>query len=282
MKERGLNNVLLASSLLFLIPLLIVPIFYSLSVSLQSKAALGRESGWVGPENYISILGNQEFWTSLVFGAVWSSVTVAIQFIVGTGIALALNQQFKGRAFARAFLFLPYVIPTTVAAGLWKWLLHENYGLLNYYVQMFGIKVSSWWNIEYAPLSLTLVAVWEFFPFVTLCVLAGLQSIPQELYEAAKVDGASAVRRFIHVTLPGLRSVLFVALLLRIIWMFNKFDLPWVLTKGGPIIATQNLPIFAYRLTFQNFNMGMGTAASNIIMLILIVMTLVYFRVYRV
>jgi len=282
MKESSLNTVLLVSSLIFLVPLLIVPIFYSVSVSFQSKAALSKEFTWIGLQNYVTILSGQEFWSSLLFGAVWSMAAVSLQFVVGTGIALALNEQFKGRAFARAILFLPYVVPTTVAAGLWKWLLHENYGLLNCYLQTLGIRVSSWWNMQYAPLSLTLVAVWQFFPFVTLCVLAGLQAIPQEQYEAAKVDGASAVRRFIHVTLPGLRNVLFVALLLRIIWMFNKFDLPWVLTKGGPITVTQNLPIYAYQLTFGDFNMGMGTAASNIIMLILVAMTLVYFRVYKV
>jgi len=282
MKESTLSTILVASSLFFLVPLLVVPILYSVSVSFQSKAALSMEFAWIGIQNYVRIVNDKEFWSSLFFGAVWSLAAVGLQFIVGTGTALALNEQFKGRAYARAIVFVPYVLPTVVAAGLWKWLLHENYGLLNIYLQTLGIRVPSWWNTQYAPLSLTLVAVWEFFPFVTLCVLAGLQGIPQELYEAAKVDGASFLRRFIHITLPGLRSVLFVALLLRIIWMFNKFDLPWILTKGGPITATENLPIYAYQLTFQNFNMGMGTAASTIIMLILIAMTLVYFRVYKV
>jgi len=264
-----------------LIPFLIVPLYFNVEKSLQTRLPLSREYVWVGLNNYISLFHNREFWDSLLFGSLWALGTVALQSVTGIGLALLLTKAFRGRSLVRSVLFLPYFIPVTVVATVWLWLLNDSYGLLNHYLAELGVNVTSWWGITYAAFSLTLVAVWEYAPFVMLYTLAGLQAIPEDLYDAAKIDGASTVKRFRHITLPQLKEVIFVVVLLRIIWMFHKFDLPWILTRGGPLTATQNLPIFAYRLAFYYYDLSLASAASTILMVVIAISALIYVKVYR-
>lgn len=281
MDTHKLLNILTTVASFSFIIILLVPIVYSVYSSFQI-GKIGSRITSLGLGNYISVIENPEVSGSLLFGSAWAFATVGLQTLVGIALALLLNQSFKGRAIIRSFLFIPYVIPVTVVAAIWRWLLSDMSGLLNMYLSMLGVRVASWWSPSIAPLSLTLVSVWAFSPFVMLCALAGLQGIPHDLYDSANIDGASSIQCFRHVTLPFLRDVLFITILLRIIWMFNKFDLIWVLTGGGPLGATQNLPILAYRLTFLSLNFGQGSAASNILMIIITLLAFIYFKVYKI
>ena len=176
------------------------------------------------------------------------------------------------------------MIPTIVAVILWKWLLNDTYGLLNYALMALGIirDPISWLGADHIMLSLIIVSVWQFFPFVLLAVLARLQTIHLELYEAAKVDGASAIRRFLHVTLPHIRGILFVVILLRSIWMFTKFDTVWLMGEGagaGRFIRT--LPVYAYMRTLTYYQAGLGAALAVVMFGILMVSTVIYFGLFR-
>ncbi|MCA0339864.1 MAG: sugar ABC transporter permease, partial [Proteobacteria bacterium] len=158
---------------------------------------------------------------------------------------------------------------------------YPNYGLLKSILASLGIGIADWSSHAFtARGTIVLVSVWLWTPFVVTCVLAGLQTIPTQLYEAAHVDGAGPWRQFWHITLPGLRSVLVVVILLRGIWMFNKFDLIWLLTKGGPLSQTETLPTLAYRKSFLEFNLGGGAAVATISFFILAGVMLIYLRLF--
>jgi multiple sugar transport system permease protein len=176
------------------------------------------------------------------------------------------------------------MIPTIVAVILWKWLLNDTYGVVNYWLLALGIVRDpiSWLGTDHIMLSTIIMSVWQFFPFVLLSILARLQTIPEALYEAAKVDGASAFRRFVHITMPQIRGILFVVILLRSIWMFTKFDTVWLMGEGagaGRFIRT--LPVYAYMRTMTYYQAGLGAALAVIMFAILVVCTVIYFGLFR-
>lgn len=270
--------------LFLILALTIYPVGYSVWLSLLEKHSFFPEQRFVGLENYVYLWGDAEFWSSLWYGVVYSVWTVILQIVLGVAAALILNESFPGRNLARGIVLFPYMIPTIVAVILWKWLLNDTYGILNYTLIALGITRDpiSWLGADHIMLSLILVSVWQFFPFVLLAILARLQTIPEELYEAAKVDGASAVRRFAHITLPHIRGVLFVVILLRSIWMFTKFDTVWLMGEGagaGRFIRT--LPVYAYMRTLTYYQAGLGAALAVIMFAILMVCTVIYFRLFR-
>lgn len=276
--------ILIAPAVLLICSLLVYPVLYGVWLSLFKKHSFFPEQRFVGLANYIYLMKNSEFWMSVWYGAVYSVSTIVLQIVVGVIAALIVNEAFKGRNFVRGIILFPYVIPTVVAIILWKWLLNDQFGLVNYLLLAVGIIENpiSWMGMEHIMTSLILISVWEFFPFVVLSVLARMQTIPPVLYQAAKVDGAGPFRRFIHVTLPQLRNVLFVVILLRSIWMFTKFDTVWLLTQGGGAEKyIRTLPVYAYMRTFMYYQAGLGSALAVIMFIILIVATTIYFKMFR-
>ena len=276
--------ILIAPSVLLICSLLVYPVLYGVWLSLFKKHSFFPEQRFVGVANYIYLMKNSEFWMSVWYGAVYSVSTIVLQIVVGVIAALIVNEAFKGRNFVRGIILFPYVIPTVVAIILWKWLLNDQFGLVNYLLLAVGIIENpiSWMGMDHIMTSLILISVWEFFPFVVLSVLARMQTIPPVLYQAAKVDGAGPFRRFIHVTLPQLRNVLFVVILLRSIWMFTKFDTVWLLTQGGGAEKyIRTLPVYAYMRTFMYYQAGLGSALAVIMFIILIVSTTIYFKMFR-
>ncbi|UCF84003.1 MAG: sugar ABC transporter permease [Desulfobacteraceae bacterium] len=276
--------VLIAPSIFLICALLVYPVVYGVWLSFFKKHSFFPEQRFVGLANYLYLLKDSEFWMSVWYGTVYSVSTIALQIIVGVIAALILNEAFKGRNFVRGVILFPYVIPTVVAIILWKWLLNNQFGLVNYLLMAVGIIEDplSWMGKDHIMTSLIIISVWEFFPFVVLSVLARMQSIPPVLYEAAKVDGAGTLGRFIHVTLPQLRNVLFVVILLRSIWMFTKFDTVWLLSQGGGAEKyIRTLPVYAYMRTFMYYQAGLGSTLAVIMFGILIASTAIYFRMFR-
>jgi len=276
--------VLIAPAIFLICSLLVYPVAYGVWLSFFKKHSFFPEQRFVGLANYLYLLKDSEFWMSVWYGTVYSVSTIALQIIVGVLAALILNETFKGRNFVRGVILFPYVIPTVVAIILWKWLLNNQFGLVNYLLMAIGIVEDplSWMGKDHIMTSLIIISVWEFFPFVVLSVLARMQSIPPVLYEAAKVDGAGTFSRFVHVTLPQLRNVLFVVVLLRSIWMFTKFDTVWLLSQGGGAEKyIRTLPVYAYMRTFMYYQAGLGSTLAVIMFGILVASTAVYFRVFR-
>jgi multiple sugar transport system permease protein len=238
---------------------------------------------FVGLKHYRYFASDPEFWTSFYYGSVYAGVTMVLQLGVGVPAALLLNEGFRGRNLLRGVVLFPYMIPTIVAVILWKWLLNDSYGLVNHLLMNAGLaRPVAWLGPDYIMASLIVTSVWQFFPFVVVTYLARLQTIPPELYEAATVDGASAWRRFLHVTLPQTASVLFVIVLLRSIWMFTKFDTVWLMAgDGGVSRYIRTLPVYAYARSFTYLQAGMGAALAVIMFVMLLAATAVYFRMFR-
>jgi multiple sugar transport system permease protein len=280
----GPGFLLLLPALLLLLCLTVYPVGYGIWISFFDKHALFPQERFVGLANYAYLLRDAQFWASLWNGTVYALATIILQVVLGVAAALLLHQAFPGRNLVRGLVLFPYMIPTVVAVILWKWLLNNQFGLINFLLMDLGLvgEPISWMGRSWIMASLILISVWQFFPFVVLAVLARLQTVPEELYDAAKVDGASALRRFWHVTLPQLRAVLFVTVLLRAIWMFTKFDTVWLITQGGGAEKyIRTLPVYAYLRTFNYYQAGMGAAIATVMFLILVVATLVYFRAWR-
>ncbi|OGP78351.1 MAG: hypothetical protein A2V86_01450 [Deltaproteobacteria bacterium RBG_16_49_23] len=274
----------ISPALILILALTLYPVAYSIWLSLLDKHSFFPQERFVGLENFFYLWTDSEFWSSLWLGVVYSVWTIFFQIILGVAAALILNESFMGRGLVRAIVLFPYMIPTIVAVILWKWLLNDTYGVVNYW--MFDLRIIrdpiSWLGADHIMLSLIIMSIWQFFPFVLLSILARLQTIPPELYEAAKVDGASALRRFVHITLPQIKGILFVVILLRSIWMFTKFDTVWLMGEGagaGRFIRT--LPVYAYMRTLTYYQAGLGAALAVIMFAILVVCTVIYFRLFR-
>ena len=283
-KSALVGWLLLAPSLILLGGLVVFPVLYNVWLSLFDKHAFMPVQAFVGLRHYRYFASDPEFWTSFYYGSVYAGVTMVLQLGVGVPAALLLNEGFRGRNLLRGVVLFPYMIPTIVAVILWKWLLNDSYGLVNHLLMSAGLVRApvAWLGPDYIMASLIVTSVWQFFPFVVVTYLARLQTIPPELYEAATVDGASAWRRFVHVTLPQTASVLFVIVLLRSIWMFTKFDTVWLLAgDGGVSRYIRTLPVYAYARSFTYLQAGMGAALAVIMFTMLLAATAVYFRMFR-
>jgi multiple sugar transport system permease protein len=260
------------------------PVGYSVWLSFTNKHVIFPVYSYVGLQNYADLAADAEYWWSFWRGVVFSVGSIVFQVLLGLLAALLLNQPFRGRGFVRGITLFPYMLPTIVVILLWKWLLSASYGPLNYALQALGIIQDPvvWLGDRWLMASTIFVAVWQFFPFVVISLLARLQTIDLQLYEAASIDGAGAWHRFRHVTLPELRYVVFVIVLLRTFFMFTKFDVPWLMATGGGLQElVQNTPVYAFRKTFRFFQAGTGAAVSVSLFLMLVALTIVYFRMYR-
>jgi multiple sugar transport system permease protein len=283
-KHALVGWLLLAPSLCLLGGLVVFPVLYNVWLSLFDKHAFMPVQAFVGLRHYRYFASDPEFWSSFYYGCVYAGATMVLQLGVGVPAALLLNETFRGRNVLRGFVLFPYMIPTIVAVILWKWLLNDSYGLVNYLLVRSGAVRTpvAWLGPDYIMTALIVTSVWQFFPFVVVTCLARLQTIAPELYEAATVDGASAWRRFLHVTLPQTASVLFVIVLLRSIWMFTKFDTVWLLAgEGGVSRYIRTLPVYAYSRSFTYLQAGMGASLAVIMFAMLLVATAIYFRLFR-
>ena len=283
-REQLAGALTISPALILILGLTLYPVAYSIWLSLLEKHSFFPQERFVGLENYFYLWKDAEFWSSLWLGTVYSIWTIVFQVVLGVAAALILSETFVGRGLVRAIVLFPYMVPTIVAVILWKWLLNDMYGVVNYWMVALRIVRDpiSWLGADHIMLSTIIMSIWQFFPFVLLSILARLQTIPPELYEAAKVDGASALRRFVHITLPQIWGILFVVILLRSIWMFTKFDTVWLMGEGagaGRFIRT--LPVYAYMRTLTYYQAGLGAALAVIMFAILVVCTVIYFRLFR-
>lgn len=286
----GLNDtrtgiLLILPTVLLLCLLILFPILYNIWISFYAKHAFLPMQSWVLLDNYLELLADEQFWTSVKLSFIFTATSTAFQIVLGVAVALLLQQRFWGRLWARGIILFPYMLPTIVSIVLWKWVLNDQYGIVNYLLQAWYIikQPIVWISPSNMMGTLVTVSIWTYFPFVVINVLARLQVIPTQLYEAAKVDGASAFKRFIHVTLPQLKEVLFVVILLRGIWMFTKFDIVWLWAGdfGGLGEGVRTLPLYTYMKTFGQYQVGMGAALANIMFMMLMISVTIYFRVFR-
>lgn len=260
------------------------PIGWSVAASFFEISAYSPVWTWNGLENYQIVLTDPAFWASLRRSLVFSLGSVALQVVFGTGLALLINREFRFQKLVRAVALVPYIVPTAVLAFVALWMGSSRYGIINQLLAQSGLikDFIPWFgSIDLAMLSVIVTSSWKFSIFVTILVLARLQSIPDSLYEAAAVSGAPSWRRFLDITLPNLRGVLFIAILLRSVWMFNKFDIVFILTNGGPADVTRIVSIHAYQEAFVQAQLGQAAAVSTFLFGLLGVAAAVYFYFFE-
>jgi multiple sugar transport system permease protein len=276
-----LGLLLIAPTVLVFCAVIVYPLVSAIYLSFFQIFTPTLQGGFVGLENYKTLLSRGEFWISLRNNLVWTVGTLTLQIVFGVGMALVLHQNIWFRSLARSLILFPYFISTVVAVLVWRWLFNDLYGILNHLFMMAGLidmPIDYLGSMPNAMISIILVGAWKYFPFVVIAVLARLQTIPDSLYEAARIDGAGPVARFFDVTLPQLRDVLVVIIMLRAIWDFKEFDLIYLLTGGGPVISTQTLPLLVYKEAFALNQMGMAAAYAVVMMAIMLVFMIVYIR----
>jgi multiple sugar transport system permease protein len=285
--DRGyalLGMLLIAPTVLIFCAVIVYPLISAIYLSLFSIFTPTLAGSFVGFRNYAELAGSPEFWRSLANNLIWTVLTLMLQVVFGVAAALMLNQAMFMRSLARSLILFPYFVSTVVAVLVWRWLFNDLYGILNHIMMWAGlISMPLDWlgAMPNAMISVVLVGAWKYFPFVVIAVLARLQTIPEPLYEAATIDGAGAWGRFWDVTLPQLKDVLIVVVLLRAIWDFKEFDLIYLMTGGGPVIGTQTLPLMVYKEAFGLNEMGRASAVAVAMMLVMLVFMMLYFRALR-
>ena len=255
------------------------PLIYAVLMSVSSMTLL-RPSlfPFVGLENFQRIVGNQQFWDSLWLTVKYSLVTVAGEFLLGLAIALMLNAVVRMKAVYFAILTIPMAMSPVSVALVWRMLLQPNLGIVNYLMETMGLPRMDWLgSADTALWVMASIDIWQQTSFVVLILAAGLASLPREPYEAAEVDGAGRFQQFWYITLPMLRPVAAIAVVIQLINEFRTYDLTYVLTKGGPGTSTEVLSFFAYRQAFLGLSLNEGASASFFLLLIVLAMTVVFF-----
>ena len=280
-RERRQAWVLLAPMLLVMLLLTAWPLMRTIWLSFTDAALIGSGDapGWIGVENYLYALSDPDFRLSLWRTLYFTLVSVAFEGVIGVLVALLLNQRFTGRNVLRVLVILPWALPTIVNAMMWRLNFNPDYGSVNALLTQLGILdgYRSWLGSPDSALNAVIFAdVWKNYPLVTLLVLAALQSIPDDLFEAARLDGASAWRRFRAITFPAIVGALSVALVLRTIDAFKIFDIIYVMARGGPVDSTKTLSFYVYQESFSYLRAGSGAAYAILMTLLCAVLIALY------
>ena len=282
LSEPSLAFLLNAPALLAIVLLVGYPIFYSAWLSFHHyNLKRPRLFRFVGLDNYLEILGSEEFWTSLQVTLLFTTLGVAVVVVLAVLIALLLNEPFPTRSLVRTLVLIPWAIPPVVNGLMWQWIYDAKVGALNGLLVSMGLLPGyRGWLSEPTSALLALVTahVWNALPLAVILLLAALQTIPAELYDAGRVDGAGRWRLFRHVTLPWLAQPLLVVLILQTMLAVRVFDLIYVLTAGGPGTATTTLVWQAYLTTFDSLDFGLGNAYAYTVTLVTLGLALIYFR----
>lgn len=269
---------LVSPAIAYAASLALLPILFTLWLSLRRQLPIFGISDFVGFGNYAFLIRDVRFWNALGNTAYFVGVSVTLELGLGLAFALLLNRRFRGRAVARALVLVPWAVPNVVAARFWEWIFNADFGVLNY---LLGVKVNWLGDPIWALHAAILADVWKTTPFAVLLLLAGLQVIPDELYQAARIDGANAWQLFRHITLPLLKPVILLVLLFRTMDAARVFDLIFVLTGGGPANETETLVVYAYKLLYRTLQFGYGSALAVATFLFILALSLAYLSVLR-
>lgn len=283
-KPSNAGYLFLAPAVLVLLAISAFPLIYAVNVSLHqliiSKPYLGEP--WVGLRNYAKLLTDKDFFNSLRATFMLAIPAIGSEFLLGLGCALLLNRRVRSIRVIRAIVLIPMMVAPVVVGLTWKFMLDYDTGILNYFIRRIGLNPPIWLGDKnWAIPALIITDVWQWTPLFTLLILAGLQSLPNEPFEAAKVDGASRWQIFYHITFPMLSSFILIALLLRVIDVLRVFDTVFVMTGGGPGRVTVFVSLFAYRQAFSYYYVSYGIAAAFVILLIIALLANLFIKIFK-
>ncbi|MCI4127061.1 carbohydrate ABC transporter permease [Bacillus haynesii] len=274
-------------AVLFMLALIGYPLIYNMILSFQNVSLTNiasQDISFIGIDNYERLAQDKVFWASLKNTLLYTAGSVVFQFAIGFLLALFFSMKFRLAPFLRGLMMVSWLIPLTVTALLFKFMMASNEGVFNQLLLSWGMidNPIPWLSDpNIAIWSVIIANIWVGIPFNMLLISAGLSSLPEDVYESASLDGANAFQKFIHLTLPLLRPVITVVMMLGFIYTFKVFDLVFVMTGGGPVHATEVLSTVSYRYSFDEFQFSMGAASANVLFFILLFVSLVYLRLIK-
>lgn len=276
-KGDGLSAILLLSPTLVIFSAFILfPVFFSFYLSFHKWNMFSGDTTFIGLDNYIRMFKSEEFWNVLKNTAVYTLGTIPLNMIFSLFIAYVLHKKVIGKKFLRTAFFAPVIISPVAAAVIWRWLYDPNFGLINWFIGLFGINPINWLNEPAAAMvALIIMGVWKTFGINMVLFSAGLQGIPENFYEAAEIDGAGSWKKFWNITIPLLAPTTFFIMVISMISSFQVFDIVYVLTSGGPLGSTKVLVFYVYEYAFKFFEMGYASAGAYVLFAILFVLTLI-------
>lgn len=270
---------LIALAVLYLLFFTAFPLFTGIQLSFTNSKLLNPTAGkYIGLQNYATLIESGSFQKSVYTTLVYTLASVVGCLSLGTVSAIVINGALPGRAFARTIMVLPWAVPTVALALVFRWIYGDANGMAKDVTQALGIGQVGWLtDPSFGMAAVVIPTIWKLSPFVMLVVLAALQSVPEELYEATRVDGADAFTTFKSIALPQIAPTLRVVALLMTIWSFRRFEIIWLITGGGPVDATTTIVINVYRQAFSNGNLGLAAAVGVLGLLLSLIVTIIYF-----
>jgi multiple sugar transport system permease protein len=278
------DYLLVLPAAIFIVATVLYPVLYTVNLSFYDVSIrnfLAGDAPFIGLDGYQQMLADPAFQRAFGVSLLYTGGSLALTFVFGFALALLFNRVFWGANTMRALILLAWILPSVVSGNIWRWMLDGSNGIVNVLLMRLGLvgRPIFWLTeSETALIGVVLATAWSSVPFAMVLLLAGLQGISTTLYEAASLDGAQPWRRFIDITLPLMRPVILVVLLLNFIYTFKTFDTVYIMTRGGPGDATTVLPIFAYTVGFSFFRLGEGAVATTLLLIIPLVLSLVYFK----
>lgn len=281
--DKRMGYWLLVPATIMLVLISVVPLCYGIFLGFTNRHFLKPEQrDFVGLKNFIDLIHDSEFIGVLGFSIFYTVMVVLLSYLVGLVLALVLSRDIKFRGIYRVLFLIPWVVPSVVVMTNWMWVLNDQIGFVNTTLQALHIIKSPilfFADPGMARMTVIMIGFWQSTPFMMITLLSGLQSIPKDMYEAAKIDGAGFFKSLWYLTLPMIKSVSFISITLMFIWTFNNFDKIWLLTKGGPNNATFTLPILSYFTAFYRSNISYAAAIATTIMVVMLILCIINLKI---
>lgn len=280
-QKRSIPILFIAPTLIVILFVIIYPLFYSFFLTFH-KFTIGMDSPrYIGLRNYVSLFSDTRLLHSLYLSIAFTCIALILEFLIGLGLALLVDKVIRGRSMIISILIIPMGVMPVVIGLVWRMLYHPSYGVVNHVLTTLGFKGPLWLaSTRWALPALILSDIWQWTPYIFLVILAGLQSLPKEPFEAAKIDGASSWQMFHQVCFPLLRPVILVVLLLRAMDLIKEFDKVYTLTGGGPGSATEIMSYYVYKIGFKYFKMGYGATCSFLILFVIAALSFILIKTW--
>jgi multiple sugar transport system permease protein len=284
MKERQKGLLLLLPTLAIMALFTVYPLLDSLRMAFTNENLLKDTSKFVGLGNFVRLLSDDVFWISLRHSIVLTAVVVFLQFVFGLILAWAMNQDLPGMSVFKSVIMASWVIPVAATVIMFKFMAQPDIGLINIVLRSIGFeKLNRYWfgDPDVAFSFIILLHLWRNVPFYGIAFLAAMQAVPRSYYEAAEIDGANAWDKFRFITLPGIRSMIVVMVTIHVLWTFNNFDFVFLATGGGPVNATDVLPVYVYRQSWNSYTVGYAASIGTVMLILLMIYFVIYIKIYE-
>jgi multiple sugar transport system permease protein len=284
MKERQKGVLLLVPTLAIMALFTVYPLLDGLRMAFTNQNILKDSYEYVGFENFIQLLDDEVFWISLYHSVILTTAVVLLQFGLGLILAWAMSQDLPGMSAFKSIIMASWVIPVAATVIMFKFMAQPDVGLINIIFKSIGLeKLNRYWfgDPNFALPFIILLHLWRNVPFYGIAFLAAMQAVPQSFYEAAEIDGANAWDKFRYITLPGIRSMIIVMVTIHVLWTFNNFDFVFLATGGGPVNATDVLPVYVYRQSWNSYTVGYAASIGTVMLVILMIYFMIYIKIYE-